>query len=136
VYGITQRERIARARQLHRNAGIPDDAANVAAAVIVLGIAILIIVLCGVFNSVSNNITCKGTNGVQYWLCIAGQAGRQYVTYDAWRSARVGGYFDPATHKLFRDVSEDPAAPHGLLGGHGGGSGDAHVTVVHGGGDG
>ncbi len=96
---------------------------GVVASLAFAGLLILVLWALGAFSSASNNITCKQTNGVQYWLCIAGQANRQYVTYGTWRSARVGGYYDKGAGKVFRDVSDDPAAPHGVFGDDGGDSG-------------
>lgn len=87
--------------------------------------------------SAHNNITCKQHDGSQYELCVSGQSHPVIVPYSIWQSARVGGYYDTGTGKVYVHAGDDPAAPHGFTGGeHGGFGGAEHGGFggAHGGG--
>jgi hypothetical protein len=99
-------------------------------ALVTVVVLVLILWVTGAFSSASNNITCKKQQGQQYELCVQGQPHPVYVPYAVWQSARVGGYYDKGTRKVFSSVSDDPEAPHGFLRE----GGDGHVSV-HVGGD-
>lgn len=90
-----------------------------------LGILALILWGLGAFSSPGDNITCKQQQGQQYELCVQGQPHPVIVPYALWRSARVGGYYDEGTHRVFRSVNDDPHVSHGVFED----GGEGHVSV-------
>jgi len=99
--------------------------------VLVAAVVILSLMWLNSELSAHDNITCKQQSGLRYELCVAGQ-NPVYVPYATWRSARVGGYYDGGTRKVFNSADDDPDAPHGFSGGS---NEDGHA-VVHGDSDG
>jgi uncharacterized membrane protein YgcG len=105
-------------------------------------IAVLVILAGGLYwlnsaETTKDNITCKKQTGVlgsiRYELCIDGQSQPQYVPYQVWRSAKVGGYYDKGSHTTYKSVDDDPHVSHGI-GGDGGGEGHGGEGGGHGGG--
>jgi hypothetical protein len=101
----------------------------------VISLAVIFGIMWGVnaCTAPGNNVTCKRQASVagvvRYELCIAGQGQPQYVPYQVWSKARIGGYYDEGTRTAYSDVGDDPHVSHGLFGG----DDDGHS--VHFGGD-
>lgn len=70
--------------------------------------AVLLILVVVFGHQPSNNITCKKQDHGKPELCVQGVTKSVVVPYDTWRNARVGGYYDTGTEKVYDDVNEDP----------------------------
>ena len=76
---------------------------------IIITLYAVLLVLVVVFgHPPSNNITCKKQDHGKTELCVQGSTKPIVVPYDTWRNARVGGFYDTGTEKVYGDVNEDP----------------------------
>jgi hypothetical protein len=75
---------------------------------VIVSWAALLILLAVFGQSPQNNITCKKQDHGKSELCVQGEAKPVIVPYDTWRNARVGGYYDTSTEKVYSDVNDDP----------------------------
>lgn len=77
--------------------------------IVVVAVSLPALILIVAFSpSPHNNITCKKQDHGKSELCVQGEAKPVIVPYDAWRNARVGGYYDTGTEKVYGDVNDDP----------------------------
>jgi hypothetical protein len=58
--------------------------------------------------SPDNNITCKKQEHGKYELCVQGVTNPVIVPHETWRRARVGGFYDTGTEKVYGNMNEDP----------------------------
>jgi hypothetical protein len=121
--GMSRRQQIAMLRDRYQRQARARSA--VSAVVLLAALVAIAVAFIVILNQSSGNINCKKQQASQYELCVSGQP--VYVPYPVWRSARVGGYYDTGTGRVFHSADDDPAAPHARTG-TGSGGDDGHAV--------